>query len=258
MKTKIGFIIAILLFASFTSCNSQRKTTTNKVVSNGDNSMTSLDWPGTYQGILPCGDCGGLQTQIVLNKDLTYLLETRYNGKDEKIFQTKGTFTWDTNGSKISLDPDKQSYLVGENRLFHLDIDGNRITGNLADDFILEKEKPELPGKYWKLSELNGQPVKAENREPFITFYEEENRVNGNNSCNTFNGKYEIGDDYKIKFSQFMMTKMACIENKTEDEFMKALELIESYSLTANTLILNDSEGKDLAKFQSVYFSPGK
>jgi heat shock protein HslJ len=255
MKSKIYLITVILFFVFSTSCSSQKKTA-NKAISTGDNSMTSLDWDGTYQGILPCGDCGGLQTQIVLNKDLTYVLETRYNGKDEKIFQTKGTFTWDTNGSKISLDPDNQSYLVGENRLFHLDIDGNRITGNLADNYILEKEKTELKGKYWKLSELNGQPVKAENREPFITFYEEENRVNGNNSCNTFNGRYEINEGNKIKFSPFMMTKMACIENKTEVEFMKILELTESYILTSNMLIFQDSEGKTLAKFQSYYFKP--
>jgi heat shock protein HslJ len=148
----------------------------------------------------------------------------------------------------------KQSYLVGENRLFHLDIDGNKITGNLADNYILEKQKIELTGKYWKLMELNGQPAKPENREPFVTFYKEDNRVNGNNSCNTFNGKYEINEGNKIKFSSFMMTRMACIDNKTEDEFMKALETTTSYALTEKTLILSDSENHELAKFESVFF----
>jgi copper homeostasis protein (lipoprotein) len=56
--------------------------------------MTSIDWAGIYQGILPCADCEGIKTQIVLNKDLSYVLETQYLGKDEKIFQAKGTFKW--------------------------------------------------------------------------------------------------------------------------------------------------------------------
>ena len=254
MKSKIYIISAILLFVLGASCSSKQKTT-KKVIPMGDSSLTSLDWDGTYQGILPCGDCEGIQTQIVLSKDLSYVLETRYIAKDEKIFQTKGTFKWDATGSKIILDNSgNQMYLVGENRLIHLDSDGKKITGDLAENYIHEKEKTELTGKYWRLSELNGQPVKPENREPFITFYKEENRVNGNNSCNTFNGKYEISDGNKIKFSPFMMTRMACIDNKTEDEFMKALEISTVYSVTEKTLILSDSENQELAKFEAVFF----
>lgn len=255
MKIRIYLTIVILLFVYATSCKSQQKTV-KKAISTGDNSMTSLDWDGTYQGVLPCADCEGIQTQIVIQKDLSYVLETRYKGKDEKIFLAKGTFQWDVNGSKITLDnPGKQCYLVGENRLFQLDKDGQRITGNLADNYILEKEKIELNGKYWKLVELNNLPVKPENREPFVTFYNDENRVNGNNSCNTFNGKYEIDNGNKIKFSQFMMTRMACIDNNIEDKFMKTLEVTESYILSADALVFRDSEGKILARFQSDYFS---
>ena len=54
--------------------------------------MTSVDWDGTYFGILPCADCNGIQTILTLNKNLTYEIQMKYLGKDEKVFESKGTF----------------------------------------------------------------------------------------------------------------------------------------------------------------------
>lgn len=51
------------------------------------NSQNSLDWQVTYKGITPCADCEGIETEVVLNKDLTYLIKTKYLGKgDGKVF----------------------------------------------------------------------------------------------------------------------------------------------------------------------------
>jgi heat shock protein HslJ len=186
---------------------------------------------------------------------LSYILETKYIGKDDKIFQTKGTFKWDESGSKITLDnTEKQIYQVGENNLFHLDKDGNRITGNLKKNYILTKEKIELAGKYWKLVRLNGKQVKAGSREPFIRFTAEDSRVNGNSGCNTFNGKYELAEGNRIKFSPFAMTKMACIDSNVEEEFMQVIGKTTSYSITADELIFQDEYETTLAKFEADFF----
>jgi len=255
MKTKNVILILVLLFIGIASCKSTKKSQTNDLKSTADNSMTSVDWAGTYQGILPCADCEGIQTQLILNKDLSYMLETRYNGKDEKVFQSKGTFKWDESGSKITLDNEnKQIYQVGENRIFHLDKDGNRITGAIADNYILEMEKTELTGKYWKLVRLNGKPVETNEREAFIRFDAEDNRVHGNSSCNTFNGKFELSEGNRIKFPPFAMTKMACIGNNIETEFMQVLGKTTNYSLSSNELILQDEFETTLAKFESDFF----
>jgi heat shock protein HslJ len=191
----------------------------------------------------------------VLNKDLSYILETQYMGKDEKIFQSKGTFKWDESGSRITLNNEnKQIYQVGENRIFHLDKDGKRINGELANNYIMEKEKIELTGKYWKLVRLNGKPVETNEREAFIRFDAEDNRVHGNSSCNTFNGKYELSEGNRIKFPPFAMTKMACIGNNIETEFMQILGKTTNYSLNSNELILQDEFETTLAKFESDFF----
>jgi copper homeostasis protein (lipoprotein) len=253
-KTVTRFALFLTVALVVFSCNSTKKAQTNKETTS-DNSLTSVDWSGTYLAIIPCADCEGIQTQLILNNDLTYVLETRYKGKDDKVFQTKGTFKWDKAGSKISLDNiNKQIYQVGENKLFHLDKDGNRITGNLAANYIMEKEKPELTGKYWKLVRLNGKPVETGEREAFLRFETEENRVHGNNSCNMFNGKYELLDGNRIKFTPFTMTKMACIGNKIEGKFMQTFEKTTSYSITSNELILQDEFETTLAKFESDFF----
>lgn len=111
----------------------------------GDNSQTSLDWPGTYFGVLPCASCEGIETWVTLNSDGTFELRSNYLGLNDardEIFT--GNFEWDPTGSMVQLQglignaPGK--YKVGENRIWHLDQDGNRIEGDLADRYILTKE----------------------------------------------------------------------------------------------------------------------
>jgi len=110
----------------------------------GDNSRTSLDWNGTYLGNLPCASCEGIETKLTLNTDGTYHYTTHYFGLNDALeHEFLGKFTWDETGSNITLHgvngiPGK--YKVGENQLWHLDMNGNRITGDLADRYILKKQ----------------------------------------------------------------------------------------------------------------------
>jgi len=107
------------------------------------NSQNALDWPGTYKGILPCADCKGIETALILNNDNTYSYKTKYLGKGEgKVFVQKGSFTWDETGGVISLsgmEGKPYLYKVGENTLTQLDIEGYAITGKLASMYILKK-----------------------------------------------------------------------------------------------------------------------
>ncbi len=216
--------------------------------------MTSLDWAGTYQGILPCADCPGIKTQLLLNSDMTYKIKTSYLERGVGI-ENEGKFSWNNKGNIITLDSNyNQKYLVGENKLFSLDGEGKRITGDIADRFILTKDKPELTGKNWKLITLNEKAVKSNTKQPFMILTKEENRVSGNTGCNNFFGTYALNDQNGIKFSTLGMTKMACVGDNPEQEYTEALEKTSNYSLTATTLILSDENGNVLAKFEEDYF----
>lgn len=151
MKNKLLLLICVSLF--FINCKKEVKeveinTDTIAEVAvetpiNSHNSQNSLDWPGTYKGVTPCADCEGIETEIILNTDLTFIIKTKYLGKgDGKIFQETGNFVWDKTGGIISLEGLKgrpSQYKVGENRLIQLDMEGNIINGALAEKYVLIK-----------------------------------------------------------------------------------------------------------------------
>ena len=104
------------------------------------NARNSLDYEGTYTGKLPTASGMGMIVTITLEKD-TYVKKMEYVGKKDIIVE-KGEYTWNEEGNTIILSgitdaPNK--YFVGENMLIQLDMNGNRITGELADMYVLHK-----------------------------------------------------------------------------------------------------------------------
>ena len=254
MKIKTFIIIFTIAF-NIISCNSSQKSKSHKVIAIGDSSMNALDWNGNYQGIIPCADCEGIKTQLTLNNDLTYILQTQYLGKEDSVFQATGKFSWNDKGNSVTLDNEnKQKYFVGENQVLHLNNNGNKITSDLAEKYILKKEKVELAGKYWKLFRLNGKDVKIESKEPNLTFEEENNRASGNGGCNQFSCSFELQESNRIKFGIVMSTKMACIGDWNENDFFQVLEKTTQYSLSENELFLQDDYETTLAIFKSDFF----
>jgi uncharacterized lipoprotein NlpE involved in copper resistance len=144
--TRFSLIILIAFFLC--SCQPgarQHNEQTKAEVPNPDpahNAHNALDWAGTYTGMLPCADCEGIETILTIRMDSTFTRKTRYLGKGDEIWlEINGSYSWDEAGFVITLenlDPPNQ-YFVSENRIFHLDINGERITGRLADHYILKK-----------------------------------------------------------------------------------------------------------------------
>ena len=143
-----GVLFSLLLILS---CKETPKTsngttelaeTRDTLIADSHTSANSLDIEGTYIGILPCADCEGIKIEIRLNKDLTYIQRSRYIGKEGKINENSGSYTWNSEGNTISFSGIKNApsqYLVGENTLTQLDMAGNKITGKLAEKYILRK-----------------------------------------------------------------------------------------------------------------------
>lgn len=106
------------------------------------NAQNALDWEGTYNGVTPCADCEGIETAVTLNKDMTFVIKTKYKGKGDKVFEEAGRFKWDDKGSNIILEGLKDrpnQFFVGENTLTQLDMNGNKVTGDLAEKYVLKK-----------------------------------------------------------------------------------------------------------------------
>jgi heat shock protein HslJ len=264
MKTPLLFI-ALAFVLAFTSCKTTRQAATPKGPTNiivGENSQTSLDWAGDYTGTLPCADCEGILTTITLNKDLTYKRATTYLGKTVTPFIETGKFTWEKGGSSIALTNTAASspnrYLVHENKLVQLDMEGKVFTGKLADLYLLHKAAPAtsnkaLTDKKWKLVEMNGKPVKnnsTNGKDYFITLQAEGNKINGFAGCNNFFGTYELTQGNRISFSKMASTMMACPDMTTEQELFMILETVDNYTLGTTTLQLSKARMAPMATFE--------
>ena len=253
MKSNLIYLLSVVLIVTY-SCNDQKKETTDATTAEfiGDNSMTSLDWEGTYEGILPCADCEGIKTVVTINKDNTYVAKETYVGRSETVYESKGSFSWDENGQKIILDNNRNPYFVGENILTHLDKNGNMIKGNLAASYILQRINDHLVGKKWHLVSFKGEEIQlkeAKAERPSINFNEDMS-VNGFTGCNNFQGTYDLVEAQQIKFSQLVSTKKFCTEMETENEFLKTLSNAMYYVFQDHALVIHDSEHQLLAQFK--------
>lgn len=251
---KLNYKVTALIFIISVSSCSAPKSSVN-TLPDSHNSQNSLDWDGVYTGTIPCADCEGIRTMINLSKDLTYVLETKYQGRSEEIFKSKGTFRWDKSGSMIIISGEigKQTYRVGENQLFVLDTEGKQISGNLEKNYILQKETNTLTEKYWKLIEINGKTVKSSEKEAHIILKAADNRITGNSGCNSFAGSFEQQPGNRISFSKIASTRMACMDMSIEDQLFNILSTVDNFSLSEGILSLNQARMAPLARFEVVY-----
>ncbi|MDO9103629.1 MAG: copper resistance protein NlpE [Methylovulum sp.] len=139
-KQLLAISVFIAIFSGHPAVFAETAGTADKAV---HHEQESLDWPGIYYGFVPCPDCNGVKTTLALNKNNSYILITQNVGKSPREFVEKGKFTWGGQSDTIVLTPRNSStvrqYIVGENTLIQLDNDGNRISGELADRYVLRR-----------------------------------------------------------------------------------------------------------------------
>src|SRR5690606_35967731 len=144
-------LIALSSLIMVSSCNTQSEENTESTpVESVENvetpdmhtSQTALDWNGTYTGTLPCADCEGIETTLVLNEDLSFERKSVYKGNKSETFNDKGKFSWDESGNVITLEiaDENPKYKVKEGSVVLLDQTGEENTGELADHYILKKQ----------------------------------------------------------------------------------------------------------------------
>ncbi len=223
-------------------------------------SMNSLDWEGVYKGVLPCDDCEGISTVIYLRKDQSFTIESQYLGKTDEILKRDGLFSWSEDGSTVVFRADSvmspTQYLVGEHYLKQIDMNGKKMNDELRDQYILHKIDQGINEKYWKLIELNGEPIvwmEDFRHEPHLIFKEMDGRVTGHGGCNTLNGSYAISDGNHITFSRIGSTKIGCPDMSVENELFRLLEKVDHFSLSSDTLSLQQSKMDPLARFVAIY-----
>jgi len=127
MKKELLGVAAALLVLSALSC------------------ATREHWAGVYTGVIPSAGGEGIDVKVTLNANETYKVESRYIGKSDEVFTNAGKFTWNSEKNIVIIPSEREDlpptyYKLGQKALIHLDIEGNVITGALANDYILKKQ----------------------------------------------------------------------------------------------------------------------
>lgn len=256
---KLLMFVVIAMFA-VASCTNAKKSNESSSAEPVDmhTSQISLDWAGTYSGVLPCASCEGIETELIINRDETYSLTTSYLGEEDPLTSTKeGTFSWiDGNTIKLSGFSENEGssmYKVEENQVRHLDLEGNIIEGELENFYVLAKEgNPVVEDQRWQLVELNGKPVEGDADSYYIIFHSEDSRAEAKADCNVLLFNYKIKNQLRIELHQGISTLMACPEGSIEDEYREVLNTVDNLSTDGETLTLNKARMAPLAKFVLV------
>ena len=138
----ILFLYSLFLWACNNSANNNEHpidSVNSKAVLTDSLALKST---GIYGGFVPCADCEGIITYLLLNPDMTYKLEETYFKKDEKVFRTNGIWKMDK-GKVVLYDSNnvRLSFLTEGKKLWQLDSEGNRISGNLGDKYVLDRKE---------------------------------------------------------------------------------------------------------------------
>lgn len=97
---------------------------------------------GTFEGTLPCADCSGIKTELVISEDGKFKLTETYMAKKEKQFVSEGEIVRGEGGRFSLTDKDGtvRQYELTDNTIAVLNAEGKKAEGELADKYILTKK----------------------------------------------------------------------------------------------------------------------
>jgi len=190
-------------------------------------SQNSLDWAGTYEGVLPCADCPGTESRLTLNHDGSYQLVTRSQGRQDAAKTVSGSFTWQADGNAIALDErgDGQQYSVGEGRLTLLRHEGGTAASpeaNLVLTLVAPTAKSDdlaqqLESYRWTLASaadaqnrhIAGLPPSKDH--PVVLNFSG-SRLSIQGPCNRIAGGYQINAQRQLVVNGTASTMMSCAD----------------------------------------------
>lgn len=142
-------VLGICITGLLVSCNQKKENPVEREVGVEEmdmhNAENSLDIAGVYKGVLPCADCEGIETTIVLKDDKTYEITSLYLGTKGNAEEFVEQGQWEITQNIIKLHDHTQDELVkqlfvGEHFIKYLDLEGQEIKGSLEEHYVLKKQ----------------------------------------------------------------------------------------------------------------------
>ena len=92
----------------------------------------------------------------------------------------------------------------------------------------------------WTLAELGGQPVNLSNKPNMVFTAGKINQLAGSTGCNRITGTFETAANNFIKFLPLATTKMACLGENLEKQFLDVLSKANIFSVENGKLTLSN------------------
>lgn len=139
IKAHAFILVCFVLF----SCSPSGEKEQNGLVQDSMKTGEAAQLWGTYKAVLPCADCEGISTILIIDSTYTYKLISIYLGKSDSVFEEHGSYSLNNDSNIIVLMGEDNKridlFKVEDNRLRKLDVKGNEVTGLLQDHYILHK-----------------------------------------------------------------------------------------------------------------------
>ncbi|WP_375748920.1 copper resistance protein NlpE [Vibrio sp. HN007] len=130
--------ITLMGCQSVQNASSESSQVSTPVADTAHNSRNSLDWFGTYKGMVPCSDCDGTNIFLDLKKDSSYMMSRSHIGKMSITVMEEGKAVWNESGSGILVDD--MIFRVQENRLLLIDDANEPIRNQDGESYLLLKQ----------------------------------------------------------------------------------------------------------------------
>jgi heat shock protein HslJ len=211
-------------------------------------SKNSLDWAGSYLGVIPCADCMGIVQVLELKANDSYQLSSEYLGKAKKRFIEEGEFSWNPEGSKITLD-NEQMYWLNENAVVMLDREGQRIEGELRDRYRLSKTEvgplsetvpADVSSSKWAVYWVDGMDWQEKMKGSAHFSITDKMQLVGAGPCNRFQAEAEIPATQVLNLGKMAATKRACPQLEGEQDYFSALGTVQYYFVFSSQIALLD------------------
>jgi heat shock protein HslJ len=217
---------ALLLFilSALLSKSAQQRVPKNAQLPDMHTSLNSLDWAGTYEGVLTSPDRPGIKTTLTINRDGSYHRVSQHVVGPEAAQTVNGSFTWQANGNVITLDEQGggQQFSVGEGRLSLINDAGNgeSRTANLVLMMVPQTASSDdltktLEGNRWTLesaTDSQNRPIEvlAPQADRPVVFLFSGTRLSIQGPCNRIMGGYQLNAAAQLTVNGAASGMMAC------------------------------------------------
>ena len=209
MNYKSLLVVPLTVVLGFAACKKKEE---NKIPIEIQAEVLNALFNNKYQGVLPCGDCPGIETTIALRADSTLSKLVLFKNKNTTPKQYEGIWKLKDSVFEVNFSGDKEFYKIKSDRLIaRVGSDLKEVKGKLANDYLLALKQPynwdNAPGYY-----VSGDTL--------------------GNSYKTFNLEQVKENDYKLTYTAITPTDTCSfrargILDKLSDELIFPLKTVQ-------------------------------